>query len=73
MGASSQSECNENPITGYQKRKDFSFCSEPYSEALGDAKIVRYTLAKQTPPPKKKEKIKGWGGPLLTIVHATLI
>ena len=54
MGASSQPESNENPIKAYEKREDFSFCFRAVPEALEDAMFFQFTIAKQTPPKRKK-------------------
>ena len=49
MGASSQPESNENPITAYEKREDFSFFSRSVPEAFGDA--IFFSLQLQRGPP----------------------
>ena len=49
MGA----ESNENPITTYDKRNDFSICSEPYQN-LGGYYFFRFTIAKQAPLTRNK-------------------
>ena len=61
MGASSQTESNENPITAYEKRKYFHFV-QSRARSLGGCYFFHFTLAKQTP---KKNYI---GGPF-AIVH----
>ena len=68
MGASSQSESNENPITVFEKREDFSFFSEPYQKPAGMF-FFQFTIAKQTPLLRKKIG-RGWGP--FTFVDATL-
>ena len=59
MGASSQPESNENPITAYQEREYFSIFSEPYQKPW--EMLIFFSLQLQSRP----------GGPF-TIVHATL-
>ena len=53
MGASSQPESNENPITAYEKREDFQFF-RAVPKALGDAIFFQFTIAKQTPQKKRE-------------------
>ena len=60
MGASSQPESNENPITAYEKRDYFSIFVRAVPEAFGDAKLI----AKQT-----RLKKKNRGGPLLLSIQ----
>ena len=66
MGASSQPESHENPITAYEKREDFHFFSEPYQKPWGMRFFFSLQL-QRSPPQQKKQKIGG----AFTIVHAT--
>ena len=69
MGASSQSESNENPITAYEKRKDFSFF-RTLSEAFGD--VFFSSLQLQSRPRRKTYLLFFNLGGAFTIVHSTL-
>ena len=63
MGASSHPESNENPITAYEKREDFSFF-QSRTRSLWGCYFFQFTIAKRTP-------LKKIGG-AFTVVHATL-
>ena len=66
MGASSQSESNENPITAYEKREYFSFFSEPYHKPSGMLFLFSLQLHSRPPPKKIVANITfRAGGPLL--------
>ena len=56
MGASSQPESKENPITAYQKREDFFIFFRAVPEALGDADFFSLQLHSRFPLPPKKNK-----------------
>ena len=60
MGASSQPESNENPITAHETREYFSFFFRAVPEALGMLFFFSLQLQSRPPTPlKKREKLEG--------------